>query len=98
MMLKYTVKEDKLEEVKNAVKHFISEVKAHESDTLIYDAFHVKNNKNEFFHMMAFADEKAENDHRNTEHIDLLFDILYPNCLKKPELIELEQFSTKHTI
>ena len=80
---RYKVREEKVEEIKQAIKEFVEAVAENESGTF-YDAFYAEDNTS-FVHFMSFADREAEEKHRNAPYSRKFADILYPACVEEPE-------------
>ena len=92
-MVKYTVKEHKLEDVTKAVRRFVAAVKELEPETLFYEAFQ-QSNACAFTHFMCFMDRKAEDKHASSPHAEKFVNALYPACEKEPEFIDLRPVKT----
>ena len=84
----YKVKKEKIDEIKEAIKEFVDEVKKNESNTLLYEAFQ-KDNGNTFVHLMRFKDESSEEIHRKSPYVMRFVNRLYQNCEKEPVFTRL---------
>lgn len=89
MLAIYRIKEDKVDEVKEAVSDFVDAVKRNEPATLFYEAYHGQGDVS-FFHIMTFEDDEAEEAHRTTPHMAVFVQKLYPHCEEEPGFVELE--------
>lgn len=89
MLALYRVKEDKIEEVKEAVAIVVDAIKDNEPGTLFYEAYQGQEDVS-FFHMMTFENEDAEETHRSTPHMAEFAAKLYPNCVEEPVFVELD--------
>lgn len=86
---RYKVKPEKLAEAHEAIKEFVAAVKENEPGTLLYHAYQERNSFH-FYHIMTFADSKAEEAHRNSEHTKKLVAELYPICDEPPRFGDLK--------
>ncbi len=89
MMAIYRVKEEKLDQVREAVAEFVDAVKTNEPATLFYEAYQGVGDIS-FFHVMTFENEEAEEAHRITPHMAAFVQKLYPDCEEEPGFVELE--------
>lgn len=89
MLALYRVKEDKLDEVKEAVSTVVEAIKENEPGTLFYEAYQGQEDVS-FFHIMTFENEEAESTHRSTPHMAEFAKVLYPNCVEEPVFVELD--------
>jgi quinol monooxygenase YgiN len=87
MMVRYTVRKEKVEAVRKAIGEFVDAVKMHEPYTA-YDAY--QEGEATFVHMIAFRDEKSEKLHSDADYTNRFVDLLYPNCVSEPEFKELK--------
>ncbi len=78
----YSVRKDKLDEIKKAISEFVKAIKENESLTF-YEAYQIDNSDN-FVHIMSFQDKKSEEKHKNADYTIKFVSILYPNCIQKP--------------
>lgn len=86
--VRYKVKPERLAEAHEFVQEFVATVKEQETGT-IYFAYQERNSFY-FHHIMAFADAKAEESHRNSEHVKKLLAALYPICEEPPRFGDLK--------
>jgi quinol monooxygenase YgiN len=93
MMTIYRVLDDKVDEVKTAVAEFVTTVKEKEPKTLYYEVFQGQGDVM-FFHIMTFEDGVAEQSHRQTPHMKVFEQKLYPCCEEEPALVELDQVAS----
>jgi len=89
MLALYRIKEDKIDEVKEAVATVVDAIKENEPGTLFYEAYQGQEDVS-FFHMMTFENEDAEEIHRSTPHMAEFAAALYPNCVEEPVFVELD--------
>ena len=80
----YKVKLRQLDEVKRATKEYVAAVAVFEPATE-YHAY-VMEDGITFVHLMAFADEEAENRHRAAPHTQKFEAMIYPRCEGKPKI------------
>ncbi len=80
-MAKYTVRPEKLREVKKAVAEFVGAVRKHEPRTL-YLVFR-ENGHPVFIHWMWFENEAAERRHAQSRYNARFVKRLLPNCVGK---------------
>jgi quinol monooxygenase YgiN len=86
----YKIKEEKLDEVLNAVQKFVNNVKGNEPST-VYNAFRLSDDNLSFIHFMSFKSEADEEKHRNAKYTEEFVKILYPNCISAPEFKDLKK-------
>jgi len=91
-LARYTVKQEKLKEVKKAIAEVVAEIRQHEPRTL-YLVFR-EESKTTFIHLMSFENEAAERRHAQSRYIDRFVKKLYPNCLGKPVFNEFDLLGT----
>jgi quinol monooxygenase YgiN len=93
-LAKYSVKPEKLKDVKRALREFVAEMKAHEPRTF-YLVFR-ENSTPTFYHLMSFENEAAERKHAQSHYVERFVKKIYPHCLSRPTFAELKTFvSTK---
>ena len=90
-MAKYTVKPEKLKEVKKAITEVVAEIRENEPRTLFL-VFREESTST-FILLMSFENAAAERRHAQSRYIDRFVKKLYPNCLGKPAFIELNSFA-----
>ena len=88
VVIRYRVKREHVDKVKEAIVEFIDAVRRYEDGTLAYESFQHKN-KVSFMHIMTFADQEAEDLHRNSVYVKKFVKILYPRCSRKPIFTDL---------
>ena len=95
-MAKYTVRPEKVKEVRRAIAEFVAEVRKHEPRTL-YLVFR-ENGQHTFVHWMAFENEAAERRHSQSRYNDRFVKKLLLNCAGKPAFTDFRLFasSRKH--
>ena len=90
-LAKYSVKPEKLKEVKKALREFIAAMKVQEPRTF-YLVLR-ENSTPTFYHLMSFEDEAAERKHAQSKHVERFVKKIYPECLTKPTFAELKTFA-----
>src|SRR5437870_399061 len=78
-MASYTVRPEKVKEVKKAIAEFLAEIRKHEPRTL-YLVFR-ENGSHTFVHWMSFENEAAERRHAQAHYNNHFVKKLVPNCL-----------------
>jgi quinol monooxygenase YgiN len=91
VLARYTVRPEKLKEVKRAISDFVAEVRRHEPRTL-YLVFR-NEDKATFLHLMTFENEAAERRHSQSRYVDRFVKKLYPNCVGRPVFSDLSLFA-----
>ena len=81
-MVRYTVRKERLEQVRKALGEFVDSVRMQEPYTF-YDAF--QDGERSFVHLMAFRDEKSETLHNSADYTNRFLDLLYSSCEAEPE-------------
>ena len=84
MMVRYKLKNDKIEEAKEAVVEFVDAVKTNEPGTFIYQVFEDNADSLIFIHFMIFEDEYAQTIHRKSSYVKKFVDLIYPLCAEEP--------------
>ena len=84
MMVRYKLKNDKIEEAKEAVVEFVDAVKVNEPGTFIYQVFQDNADPLIFLHFMIFEDEYAQTIHRKSSYVKKFVDLIYPLCAEEP--------------
>jgi quinol monooxygenase YgiN len=79
----FRVAEDRVEEALDAIRVFVSHARS-EPGTLTYESWQSASRPAEFLHLMAFADEGAEDAHATSDEVKRFTDILYPLCTQPP--------------
>ena len=90
-LAKYSVKPEKLKEVKQALREFVAAMKEHEPRTL-YLVFR-ENSTPTFYHLMSFENPAAERKHAQSRYVDRFVKKIYPVCITKPAFAELKTFA-----
>jgi quinol monooxygenase YgiN len=90
-MARYSVRPEKLKEVKRAIAEFVAAVRKHEPRTL-YLVFREAHQPT-FLHLMSFEDEAAERRHIESRYNDHFVKKLYPCCVGRPMFADLGQFA-----
>ncbi len=95
-MARYTVKPDKVKEVKRAICEFVDEVRLHDPRTL-YLVFR-EGTTATFLHLMCFENEAAQRRHELSRYNDRFAKKVFPNCVGRPTFSEINLFaaSKKH--
>jgi quinol monooxygenase YgiN len=88
MMAQYSIRADRIAEVRQIIQAFVAAVKRNETDTLRYESFQLWDTSS-FVHVMTFADEAAEERHRTAAYTRDFVDALYPHCDRQPEFRNL---------
>jgi quinol monooxygenase YgiN len=91
-MARYTVRPEKVREIKKALAEFIAEVRANEPRTL-YLVFR-ENGRHSFVHWMAFENEAAERRHSQSRYNDLFAKKLLANGVGKAAFTEFSLVAT----
>ena len=86
-MARYTVRPDKLEEVKEAIAEFVDQIKENEPATF-YETYQ-EGSAPSFVHLMCFDSEESEDAHRNAAHTNTFTDRLYSSCENPPVFTDL---------
>jgi quinol monooxygenase YgiN len=90
-MAKYTVKEERLKDVKRAIAEVVAEIRKREPRTL-YLVFR-EESRPTFIHLMSFESEAARRKHAQSRYIDRFVKKVYPICEGKPVFAELTLFA-----
>ena len=90
-MSTYTVKPEKLKEVKKAIAEVVAEIREKEPRTLFL-VFREEGTST-FLHLMSFESEAAERKHAQSRYVDRFVKKLYPHCLGRPTFVELNSFA-----
>lgn len=81
---RYQVREDKVSEIKEAIKELVEAVAENEPGTF-YDTYYAEDNTS-FVHFMSFVDREAEEKHRNAPYTKKFYELLRPACETDPEI------------
>lgn len=87
LIAQYRIKEDSLNEVREAIRKFVSSVEQEESNTE-YNAYRLGNTYR-FIHLMTFPDESAQKEHQNASYTVEFAETLYPHCVEEPKFTPL---------
>lgn len=87
LIAEYRIKENSLDEVREAIRQFVSAVKQEESNTE-YNAYQLGDTY-EFIHLMTFPDETAQKEHQNASYTEVFAETLYPHCVEEPKFTTL---------
>jgi len=88
---KFRIRPSERAAAEKAIIEFVSKV-ADEPGTLRYESFREADGVS-YIHMMAFADDKAEEAHKQTEHVKRFVAELYPKCEVQPVFTDLKKVS-----
>ena len=86
-MARYTVRPERVTEIKNAIDDFVASIKENEPATF-YETYQESDGPS-FVHLMCFEDEEAEDAHRNPPHTNTFVDLLSSSCENPPIFIDL---------
>ena len=92
LVVRYRVKKNMMEKAKGAIREFVTRVKDREPETLVYESYQLGKDDQEFVHVMKFANEEAEELHRESDYCKKFVEDLYPLCERKPEFEKLIGF------
>ncbi|MDW7980999.1 MAG: antibiotic biosynthesis monooxygenase [Verrucomicrobiales bacterium] len=87
VLVKYTVRPEKVGAVKAAIREFGAEIAKREPKTLLL-AFRADDGQS-FYHLMRFENEAAQRRHNQSKHNAQFVKKVYPNCTGKPQVAEL---------
>jgi len=90
-IMRFRIRPSEVAAAERAIIEFISKV-GDEPGTLRYESFREADGVS-FLHLMAFADEKAEEAHRQTEHGKKLAAALSAKCEVQPAFTDLKMVS-----
>jgi quinol monooxygenase YgiN len=88
----FTVKPEKIREVKRALAELVGQIRREEPRTF-YLVFR-EAGKPVFFALIAFENEAARRRHAQSRHLDHFVKKLLPSCEGKPRFTDLDQFAT----
>jgi len=88
---RFRVRASEAAEAEKAIIAFVSKV-ADEPGTLRYESFREADGVS-YVHLMAFADEAAEEAHKKTDHVKQFVADLYPRCEAQPVFTDLKMIS-----
>lgn len=82
----YTVRENKIAQVEQAIEKFIRAIAENEPGT--FYAAYSTNDENTYFHIMEFPDDQTETRHQKAPYTLEFVEVLYPNCTVKPKFTD----------
>jgi quinol monooxygenase YgiN len=88
IMARYRVKRGKVDETRRAVADFVQSVGRKEAGTLLYEAYQEEDGVT-FVHLMAFRDDKAQEEHRRSAYLRKFVQMLFPCCDEGPVFTDL---------
>jgi|SRR5881396_3421929 len=91
-LAKFTVKQERLKEVKRALAELVSEIRRNEPRTL-YLVFR-EERKSSFFTLFSFENEAAWRRHAQSRYVDRFVKKLLPACEGKPLFLDLRLAAT----
>jgi quinol monooxygenase YgiN len=91
-LARYTVRPEKVREVKRAIAEFVSELRLHEPRTL-YLVFR-EENAHSFAHWMSFENDAAERRHSQSKYNQHFVRKLMESCVGKPTFTVFDLFSS----
>jgi quinol monooxygenase YgiN len=86
LWIQYQARRPDLPAVEHAVKVFVEAVAKHEPRT-VYEAYQSADGLT-FFHVMAFPDEAARNEHQGAAYTRAFVELLYPRCEVSPKFTQ----------
>ena len=89
MLVSFKVKEDSIEAAKAAITEFVTEVKKNEKGTILYSSYNAKGDETNFFHVMTFTGDAAEQIHKSSPYVKTFVQKLYPLCEIEPQFTRL---------
>ena len=89
---RFTVKQDKMKNVKRALAELVYEIRRNESRTL-YVVFR-EESKSTFFILFSFENEAAWRRHAQSRYVDRFVKKLLPVCEGKPLFVDLSFFAS----
>lgn len=94
VMIPFQVREEALDEAKEAIKELISKVRENEPGTLLYKSMQMRNDPTSFVHFMVFADDDAHLRHRGAPYVLEFVKKIYELCPNEPFPIFLDNFDS----
>jgi quinol monooxygenase YgiN len=94
VMIPFQVKEEKIQEAKEAVNELISNIREKEPETLMYKSLQMDNDPSSFIHFMVFANKEAHMSHRSATYVVQFVKKLYSICPKEPFPIFMNNFDS----
>lgn len=74
----FRVRPEAAEAVRAAIQEFVAHIRAHEAGTLLYASLRDAADPQRFLHLMIFAGDAAEQEHRKSAAVRTFVSILYP--------------------
>lgn len=94
VMIPFQVREEKLEEAKEAIRKLIAGVRENEPETLLYKSLQLKNDPTSFVHFIIFANDEAHLKHRSAGYVMEFVKKIYELCPNEPFPIFLDNFDS----
>ncbi|MBI5410101.1 MAG: antibiotic biosynthesis monooxygenase [Nitrospirae bacterium] len=94
VIIPFQVKEDRLDEAKQAINELISKVREKEPGTLLYQSLQLKKDPTSFIHFIIFADHNAHIEHRSAIYVIDFVRKLYDLCPNEPFPLFLDNFDS----
>ncbi|MCA1829284.1 MAG: antibiotic biosynthesis monooxygenase [Myxococcales bacterium] len=88
---RFKVRPSEVGAAEKAIIDFVAKV-ADEPGTLRYDSYREADGVS-YVHFMTFADDAAEKEHRETDHVKKFVADLYPRCEVQPSFTDLKKIS-----
>jgi quinol monooxygenase YgiN len=82
--VRYRVREEAIDEAREAIVEFVAAVREVEARTISYHAYQFPDDPTRFAHTMTFEDEEGRSIHVDTPHVRRFVDRLYPLCEEQP--------------
>ncbi len=83
--VEYKVKQDKIKDVKLAIRNYIDIVRETEPSINVYESYQNKGEPSKFIHLAQFKDKEIEENHKNKDHTQEFSNFLYPLCEIEPQ-------------
>ena len=77
----FRVKPESRARCEAAIREFVDAVRANEPETLHYTSLRQGDGEDTYLHVMAFADERAEERHRSSDWVRQFVAVLYPETV-----------------
>ncbi len=88
---RFRVRASEVASAEKAIIAFVSKV-ADEPGTLSYESFREADGVS-YLHLMSFADDAAEEAHRQSDHVKQFMAEIYPRCEVQPVFTDLKMVS-----
>ena len=92
-IVRFEVREGKVDEARDAIETFVEEVAAKEPGTLFYASYQARDNPQLFASFMIFRDAQAHREHTGAKHVETFVAKLYPLCVTTPQPIYLTELA-----